>query len=94
MEQVDDDHDDGGGHGDDQVAQSLEKKKEKNKKAQGKGIFDRSILFWHSRHQVGVSVFRIDSHTIKRSETRREIGYQSATRCSNSLYMHLDSSEC
>ena len=45
---------------------SLEKKKEKNKKAQGKGIFDRSFLFWHSRHLVGVSVFRIDSRTIKR----------------------------
>ena len=35
----------------------LEKKKEKNKKAQGKCIFDRIFLFWHSRHQVGVSVF-------------------------------------
>ena len=51
----------------------LEKKKEKNKKAQGKGIFDRSFLFWHSRHQVGVSVFRIDSRTIKRGETRCEM---------------------
>ena len=51
----------------------LEKKKEKNKKAQGKGIFDRSFLFWHSRHQAGVSVFRIDSHTIKRGETRIEM---------------------
>ena len=47
----------------------LEKKKEKNKKAQGKGIFDRSFLFWHSRHQVGVSVFRIDTCTIKWGET-------------------------
>ena len=52
---------------------SLEKKKEKNKKAQGKGIFDRSFLFWYSRHLVGVSVFRIDSRTIKRGETHREI---------------------
>ena len=51
----------------------LEKKKEKNKKAQGKCIFDRSFLFWHSRHQVGVSVFRIDSHTIKRGKTRCEM---------------------
>ena len=51
----------------------LEKKKEKNKKAQGKGVFDRSFLFWHSRHQAGVSVFRIDSHTIKMGETRRKI---------------------
>ena len=40
---------------------SLEKKKEKNKKAQG------------SRHQVGVSVFRIDSRTIKRGKTHREM---------------------
>ena len=64
---MDEDHDDrGDGHGDDQVL-GLEKKKEKNKKAQGKGIFDRSFLFWHLRHQVGVSVFRIDSRTIKRS---------------------------
>jgi lysophospholipid acyltransferase (LPLAT)-like uncharacterized protein len=52
---------------------SLEKKKEENKKAQGKGIFDRSFLFWHSRHQVGLSVFRIDSRTIKRGETHREM---------------------
>ena len=51
----------------------LEKKKEKNKKAQGKGIFDRSFLFWHSRHQVGVSVFRIDSRTIKMGKTHHEI---------------------
>ena len=36
--------------------------------------------------------FRIDSRTIKRGETRIECGYQSATRCSNSLHMHLGSS--
>ena len=54
-------------------AQSLEKKKEKNKKAQGKGILDMSFLFCHSRHQVGVSTFRIDSRTIKRGETHREM---------------------
>jgi hypothetical protein len=41
---------------------SLEKKKQKNKMAQGKGIFDRSILFCHLRQQVGVSGFRMDSH--------------------------------
>ena len=45
----------------------------KNKKAQGKGIFDSSFLFWHSRHLVGVSVFSIDSRTIKRGETRHEM---------------------
>ena len=73
---------------------SLEKKKEKNKMAQGKGIFDRSILFCHSRHQVGVSGFRIERRTIKRGKTCVKYGYQSATRCSNSLHMHLDSNEC
>jgi hypothetical protein len=46
MEQMDDDHDDGDGHDGDQ-ALNLEKKKEKNKMVQGKGIFDRSILFCH-----------------------------------------------
>jgi lysophospholipid acyltransferase (LPLAT)-like uncharacterized protein len=45
---------------------SLENKKEKNKKAQDKGIFNKSFLFWHSRHQVSVTIFRIDSRTIKR----------------------------
>jgi hypothetical protein len=49
----------------------LEKKKEENKISQAKGIFD--ILFCHSRHQVGVSGFRINSRTIKRGETRREM---------------------
>ena len=44
-------------------------RKRKTKLAQGKCIFDRSILFCHSRHQVGVSGFRIDSHTIKRGES-------------------------
>ena len=52
---------------------NLEKKKEKNKIDQGKGIFDRSILFCHSRHQVGVSGFRIDSCIIKRGKTHIEM---------------------
>jgi hypothetical protein len=73
MEQMDDDHDNGDGHGDDQVLKLGEKKKEKNKMAQGKGIFDRSILFCHSRHQVGVSGFRIDIRTIKRGKTHCEM---------------------
>jgi len=51
----------------------LRKEERENKMAQSKCIFDRSILFWHSRHLVGVSVFRIDSHTIKRDETRLEM---------------------
>ena len=60
-------------------APNLEKKKEKNKMAQGKDIFDRSILFCHSRHQVGVSRFRIDSRTIKRGESQLK-RLSSATR--------------
>ena len=36
--------------------------------------------------------FRFDSCTIKRGETRIKMRYQSATRCSNSLHMHLGSS--
>ena len=52
---------------------SLEKKKEKNKMAQAKGILNRSILFYHSRHQMGVSGFRIDSRTIKRGDTHIEM---------------------
>jgi hypothetical protein len=51
-------------------------------------------LFCHSRHQAGVSGFRLDSHTMKRGEFIVKCSYQSATRCSNSLHMHLDSSEC
>ena len=70
---MDNDREGGDGHGDDQVLKLGEKKKEKNKMAQGKGIFDRSILFFHSRHQVGVSGFRIDSCTIKRGKTHCEM---------------------
>ena len=73
MEQMDDDHDDGDSHCDDQALKLGEKKEEKNKMAQGKGIFDRSILFCHSRHQVGMSGFMIDSCTIKRDETLCEM---------------------
>ena len=51
----------------------LGKEERKIKWAQGKGIFDRNFLFWHSRYQVGVSVSRIDSRTIKRGETRRQM---------------------
>jgi hypothetical protein len=52
---------------------SLEKKKEKNKKLKAKVKLDRSFLIWWSRHLVSVVTFRIDSHTIKRGETRIEI---------------------
>ena len=36
--------------------------------------------------------FRFDSRTIKRVKLVSKYGYQSATRCSNSLYMYLGSS--
>ena len=59
------------GHGDglieDQVLHIWKRGKRKIKWAQGKDIFDRVILFCHSRHRIeDVSEFRIDSHTIKR----------------------------
>jgi hypothetical protein len=46
----------------------MEKKKEKNKMSLRQRIFDRAILIRQSRHQVGVSGFRIDSRTIKRCD--------------------------
>ena len=49
------------------------RRKRKIKWAQGKGICDRAILFWWSRHVVTVITFRIDSRTIKRGETHCEM---------------------
>jgi len=61
---------DGHGDGGDQKmifkCSNLENKKEKNKMGSSKGIFNRAILFCHSRHLEGVSGFRIDNRTIKR----------------------------
>jgi hypothetical protein len=51
----------------------LEKKKEKTKKLKAKVKLDRSFLVWWSRHLASVITFMIDSRTIKRGETRREI---------------------
>ena len=49
------------------MLRNWKQRKRKTKWAQGKGIFDRAILFCHSRHRIeDVSEFRIDSHTIKR----------------------------
>ena len=59
------------------------RRKRKTKWAQGKDIFDRAIVFFHSRHLVGVSEFRIDSSTIKRGESRLK-WLSSATRWSDS----------
>jgi hypothetical protein len=43
----------------------LEKKKEKNKKTQGKGIFGRNFCVLVIK-TMSVIIFRIDSYTIKR----------------------------
>ena len=51
----------------------LEKKKEKNKKLKANVKLDRSFLVQWSRHLASVIIFRIDSYTIKRGETRIEI---------------------
>jgi len=62
--ELDDGHDDGGDQK--MIFKCSNLKKRETKWAQGKGIFNRAILFCHSRHQVGVSGFRIDNCTIKR----------------------------
>ena len=48
---------------DDQVLQ-LGKEDRKQKPKRSRQVSNR-FLFWHSRHQKGVSVFRIDSRTIE-----------------------------
>ena len=45
VEQIGEYHDGGDGHGDDQVL-GLGKEEREKQKAQDKGIFDRSSLFW------------------------------------------------
>ena len=69
MVEQDEVHSDGDGHVMMMIKlQTWKRRKRKTKWAQDKGVFDRDILFCHSRHQVGVSGFRIDSHTIKMGE--------------------------
>ena len=70
----------------------LEKKKEKNKKLKAKVKLLGAFWFSDRDSLESVITFRIDSRTIKRGETRIKCGYQSTTRCSNSLHMHLGSS--
>ena len=72
MEQVNDDHEDGGSHGDDQVLKAWKRRKRKTKRLMTM-VYLIGAFFWHSKHQVGVSAFRIDSRTIKRGETHREM---------------------
>ena len=47
-------------------SRTWKRRKRKTKWAQGKGDIHRAILFWCSRHLVGVITFRIDGRTIKR----------------------------
>jgi hypothetical protein len=71
--ELDDGHGDDDGQSEDQVLPLWKRRKRKIKWAQGKGIFDRAILFCHSRHLVGVSGFKIDSRTMKRGEIHYEM---------------------
>jgi hypothetical protein len=48
--ELDDDHGGGDGQNENQVLQTWKRRKRKIKWAQDKGIFDRAILFCHSRH--------------------------------------------
>jgi hypothetical protein len=52
--ELNDGHGDGDGLSEDQVLPLWKRRKRKIKWAQGKGIFDRAILFCHSRHPVGL----------------------------------------
>jgi len=78
------------GDGDDQKVifkcSNLERRKRKTKWAQGKGIFNRAILFCHLRHLEGVSGFRIDNHTIKRGNLYLQ-WLSSATKCESLLHL-------
>jgi len=64
--ELDDGHRDGGDQKKIFKCSNLEKKKEKTKWAQGKGIIKRAICFATQDTIEGVSEFRIDNLTIKR----------------------------
>jgi hypothetical protein len=51
--ELDDGHCGGDGQNENQVLQTSKRRKRKTKWAQGIDIFDRAILFCHSRHQRG-----------------------------------------
>ena len=80
MVELDDGHGEGDGHKrDNQVLHIWKRRKRKQKWAQGKGIMIGAIFGLHSRHHRGCEWFRIDSHTIKRGNSR-ELRLSSATR--------------
>jgi hypothetical protein len=67
MEHGDRVHGDGSGHVIIVIKLRLRKEERENKnQVLIKAKVSNRFLFWHSRHQEGVSVFRIDSRTIKR----------------------------
>jgi hypothetical protein len=70
----------------------LEKKKEKNKKLKAKVKFDRSLLVCTQDTIVGVSDLGLIVVLLRGVKLVSKYGCQSATRCSNSMHMHLGSS--
>jgi hypothetical protein len=66
----------------------LEKKKEKNKKFKAKVKLDRSFLVCTQDTIEGVSDLGLIVVLLREVKLVSKYGYQSATRCSNSLHMH------
>jgi hypothetical protein len=73
-------------HGD-QVL-DLEKKKEKNKKLKAKVKLDRNFLVCTQDTIEDVSDLGLIALLLRGVKLVSKYGYQSATRCSNSLHMH------
>jgi hypothetical protein len=72
----------------------LEKKKEKNKKLKTKVKLDRSLFVCTQDTIEGVSDLGLIAVLLRGVKLIMKCSCQSFTRCSNSLHMHLDSSEC
>jgi hypothetical protein len=66
----------------------LEKKKEKNKKLKAKVKLDRSFLVFSQDTIEGVSDLGLIAVLLRGVKLISKCSYRSATRCSNSLYMH------
>jgi hypothetical protein len=70
----------------------LKKKKEKNKKLKAMVKLDRSFLVCTQDTIEGVSDLESIAVLLREVKLVLKCGCQSATRCSNSLHMHLGSS--
>jgi hypothetical protein len=66
----------------------LEKKKEKNEKLKIKVKFNRSFLVCTQDSIEGVSDLGLIVVLLRGVKLVLKYGYQSATRCSNTLHMH------